>query len=656
MHLYMRPQQLKRWLSLALVPLPLVAIFVLQNHFFNVWTHLYPNHNLASLLLGSTTLGILLFAPSIVIRPVYRYWYLLFMSIFTSAIFLSQYLYFSFFESFMQASALKYAWQAGPQFGTIMTLIDPRLLIFTLNTVLVLILFVIARKTRLYELTLIGREKMIAAVTIGVFVCIGYGMHLINEDNGLYKITHPFQTIHELGSFTYSPHHTIQKIGIANYYIGDLIGMMLRTTVVTKADVHFVESLFQNKDTEQPDALFGTARGKNLIVIQVESLESSVMGKTIDGKEITPNLNKLAKEGLYFTNYFTQVGPGNTADAEFVTLNSLYPLTNTVAFVDFANNTYEALPKLLTQHGYRTYSLHGDVPDFWNRARIYPALGYEKAISKEYYGVTEEDFETLSDHDFFTQSAQKMTAFPQPFMATLMTLTSHTPFVIPERHQTLSIPINTPFTQNQKDYLQSIHYTDATIGAFIADLKEKDLYKNSLIVIYGDHGTQTDIHTILTPATPENTLTSLEPNHVPLIIINPSSGTAMKHTKAIPGSHLDLYPTIVHLLGMKTPRNTLGQNLLTTKHPVVVHRDPYFQVITSILTPHRAYENTTTGEFQEGTCIEIPSKKQLPLIECKELYDTQLASTEASDLLVKGNLLPRLSLTPAKEERLKYKE
>ncbi|MBC7959551.1 MAG: hypothetical protein H7X94_06780, partial [Vallitaleaceae bacterium] len=89
----------------------------------------------------------------------------------------------------------------------------------------------------------------------------------------------------------------------------------------------------------------GIGKGKNLIVIQVESLQNFAIGRSYEGQELTPNLNKLLKKDtIYFDNYFTVIGKGNTADAEFATMNSLYPNIEGSCYENYDQNTFYGLP------------------------------------------------------------------------------------------------------------------------------------------------------------------------------------------------------------------------------------------------------------------------------------------------------------------------
>ncbi len=631
-----------RYLRAAWLPLVLIFLFVIQNLLFDSWAHLFPDPNLLFLIVEVVTLGILFFGPAVLFGARGRYVYLLIVSAIISLILISQYVYFSYFGGFMQASALEYSGQVAAEWGTIVTLLTPRIVVFLLGIIFLLVAIVLSRKHSYREVVLNRKERAIASGIFIVVLLLWYVFLLPSDVSGWRKLTEPELALHDLDSFTFAPDQIVQSVGIVNYSISNIVGTFLRAVPVTPDDGQFVENVLSAKPTLTTGRYFGSARGENLIYIQVESLESAVIGQKIGGEDITPNLNALAKQGLYFNNYYTQIGPGNTADAEFVTLNSLYPLTNTVAFIDFANNTYNALPALLVKNGYHTYALHGDVADFWNRENIYPALGYEEQLSANDFVAHEAGFPTLDDDDFLSEAAQKMAGFQQPFMTTVITLSSHTPFLIPAQYQTLQFPADSTLSDQQKNYLQSIHYTDAALGAFIADLKAEGLYNNSVIAIFGDHGSSTGISSAI--GTTTNTVpAALDNSNVPLILLSQKLNTTLRGAISTPGSHLDLYPTVADLLGIKPTGIMFGQDLLSTKTPVITHRDPYSAIITEILTPTVVYQAAQDGVFTEGTCLKLPGPTSLPIDDCQSLYDQQSDDIEASDFIVRGNLIPVLS-------------
>ncbi len=116
--------------------------------------------------------------------------------------------------------------------------------------------------------------------------------------------------------------------------------------------------------------LAGIAKGKNLIVIQVESLQNFVINLSVNGQEITPNLNKLAHESLYFSNFYSQAANWTTSDAEFIVNNSLYPIKNAPVYRTYYKNTYQSLAKVLGDMGYSTKAMHGFRSSYWNRESL----------------------------------------------------------------------------------------------------------------------------------------------------------------------------------------------------------------------------------------------------------------------------------------------
>ena len=182
---------------------------------------------------------------------------------------------------------------------------------------------------------------------------------------------------------------------------------------------------------------------------------------------------------------------------------------------------------------------------------------------------------------------------------------------------------------------------DGALGSFIEELKQNGLYNSSLIVIYGDHGSFTDISEQMGTTTNE-ALESIRSSRVPLILLSPKLNSALKGTVSTPGSHLDLYPTLTNLLGIESPQTVLGQDLLNTKTPVVTRRDPYSQIITTILTSDIAYVGADSGIFEEGSCFKMSSAKKLSIGNCKKIYDEQFDTIKVSDLIIKGNLIQNI--------------
>ena len=225
------------------------------------------------------------------------------------------------------------------------------------------------------------------------------------------------------------------------------------------------------------------------------------MELTFNGKEVTPNLNKLANEGIYFNNFYSEVGVGTSSDSEFTFNTSLMPSTKGTAFVNYFNRDYVAVPNLLKEKGYYTFSMHANEKTFWNREAMYKSLGYDDFYSKDSYTIDETIGLGLSDKSFFNQSVEKIKkikAKKEPYYGVLITLSNHTPFndleLIEDFDTSISLDNeNKTITRNylegttMDNYLKSVHYADAAIGEFIEKLDSEELLDDTVIIIYGDH-------------------------------------------------------------------------------------------------------------------------------------------------------------------------
>ena len=656
------------YVKIVILPLMLAILFVIQNLAFNYWLKIYSPSYFTRLFLVTFALGLILYGPALFFRKKFKYIYLIIISFLISVLFCAQFLYFRYSASFLQFSALKYLGQAGSVAGTVKTLLTPELLLFFSSFIIVLMAYFFSLK-KTVEFSLPNWEKIIILLVMAVMIFFGYKYLLYTEKKEWGSTSRLYTDVYDLKT-------VVGKMGITNFFFEDTFKYLVAHNMVSASDKSFLQTFAilrsqalagQAKNTAQPK-YFGAEKGKNLIIIQVESLENAVINKTINEQEITPNLNALTKQGLYFDNYYTQVGPGNTADAEFSTMDSLYPLPDDVVFIDYAKNQYKALPQLLVNNGYKTYSMHGDVPTFWNRSNIYPGLGYQKAYGLADFTVTRpvgEGPSDLGDEDLFSQSLPRLESFKQPFMATLITMSLHTPFILPADLQTLNIPSQTNLTETQWEYMQAAHYTDKAIGEFIDGLKKDGLYDNSLILIWGDHGSFQNIYQALSPdnlnadsATAQlynnldvgvvdgagwdnNILPELQNSQVPMILFAP--GTNLKGTTNTPGSHLDIYPTVTNLFGIQTPKTVLGQDLLNTKTPVETHFELASGDVDAVLTSNMSYEESNDDVFGNGACKSVPSSgetlKSLPVSDCQSLYNQQVANVKASQIIIRGNLL-----------------
>lgn len=263
----------------------------------------------------------------------------------------------------------------------------------------------------------------------------------------------------------------------------------------------------ENKYTPSNNEYTNIFKGKNIIVIHAESMQKFTMDLTFNNKEVTPNLNKLANEGIFFSNFYSQVGVGTSSDAEFTFNTSLMPSTKGTVFVNYFDRDYISIPKLLKEQGYYTYSMHANTGEFWNRNTMHKSLGYDKFYNKDSYTIDETIGLGLSDKSFFRQSVDMMKQIKEeenkPFYSLLIMLSNHTPFsdltLMEDYKTTIDVTIdNQTVTRDylnnttMGNYLRSVHYADSAIGEFIDNLDKEGLLENTVLVIYGDHDARLD--------------------------------------------------------------------------------------------------------------------------------------------------------------------
>ena len=263
----------------------------------------------------------------------------------------------------------------------------------------------------------------------------------------------------------------------------------------------------ENKYTPSNNEYTNIFKGKNIIVIHAESMQKFTMDLTFNNKEVTPNLNKLANEGIFFSNFYSQVGVGTSSDAEFTFNTSLMPSTKGTVFVNYFDRDYISIPKLLKEQGYYTYSMHANTGEFWNRNTMHKSLGYDKFYNKDSYTIDETIGLGLSDKSFFRQSVDIMKQIKEeenkPFYSLLIMLSNHTPFsdlaLMEDYKTTIDVTIDNQtvirdYLNNTTmgNYLRSVHYADSAIGEFIDNLDKEGLLENTVLVIYGDHDARLD--------------------------------------------------------------------------------------------------------------------------------------------------------------------
>lgn len=185
---------------------------------------------------------------------------------------------------------------------------------------------------------------------------------------------------------------------------------------------------YYSKNYEQGNDLYAIAEGKNVIILQLESVQNFVIDREINGKEITPNLNKFLKENIEFTNMVAQ-SYTTTADSEYSVLTSLYPLDNGQAFSSYYSSINNDIFRLYNNKGYSTSYMHGNDRGFWNRSAVYSRFNLSETVFIDNFEDTSEYINGyLADELLYRQAVDKISNYEKPFLTYLVAASSHTGF------------------------------------------------------------------------------------------------------------------------------------------------------------------------------------------------------------------------------------
>lgn len=433
----------------------------------------------------------------------------------------------------------------------------------------------------------------------------------------------------EVDALVYSGNYVAKKLGVL-YSHFDSTKMYIRDNIIdenelTVNEIDYIKKFF-NKKTDPGRKFKGIAKGKNLIVVQAEALQGFMINARVNGKEITPNLNKLLKESLYFDNMYYQIAGGNTSDAEFVFNNSLFPAREGAVYIRYPENTYHSLPKALKKQGYNTYALHAFTAQFWNRTEMYKSLGFDKFINADYYEMDEFagwEGNALSDSSFFRQSFDKIDTTSAPFYSFFVTLSSHHPFKYFEDYEFDVGELHGTLLGN---FMKAINYEDKCLGEFIEQLKERGVYDDSLLVIYGDHSgvpkhEADELMDFLGLEYSEVQWVKLQ--KVPCIIHYPGlkNGEVVSTTAGC----IDILPTIANLMDLEVPY-MLGRDLLNSGKGHVILRNG------NVITDDYVYFN------ELGEVYNIKTGQLLKMKDYEKELKTLLDKLYVSDLIIEKDV------------------
>ena len=284
----------------------------------------------------------------------------------------------------------------------------------------------------------------------------------------------------------------------------------------------------------------------NVLMIILESFSNKIVGCLGGMDGIAPNLDKLCREGVVFSNFYST---GNRSDRGISALLAAYPSllnTSVVRFLDKSNNL-TLLPHYFADRDYHTVFYYGGDIEFYNLKAFVVQGRFSRYLSKDDFPASLGRMSKwgVPDGYLFDRALDDLQLAETPFFKVIYTLSSHTPYDVPFS--------KIDGDSNEAKYLNSVAYTDSCLGAFIDEFRATPLWDNTLVVITSDHGTMepgsTPIHD---PAT----------YRIPLVF---TGGVIREHAVFDQiGMQSDLLPTLIRQLGWPVEEHLFANDLFSS--------------------------------------------------------------------------------------------
>ena len=465
--------------------------------------HTIENYLSIKAIMADSAILIIVGAFGYLIKPKNRFTYYMFFEIFFTAICVINSVYYTFYTSYASVSMLsltQYLGEVGD--AVVENVIQLKDLVYILGPIILLFVHLKIKKKNYYkkvELKSERKKKSLKTLAVGGIIAVIFLLTMSSLDISRFVKQ-------------WNKEYIVMRFGIYVYQANDLITSVQPKINsmfgYDKAKKEFDEYFVDRTDVRETNEYTNIFEGKNVLVIHGESLMTSLIDMKFNDQEVTPNLNRLAHTGMYFSNFYAQVGVGTSSDTELTFNTTLMPTKSGTAFVSYSDRTYITTPKMLSEKGYYTFSMHANNADFWNRRNMHNSFGFQRFYSKTDYTVTKDTSVGLglSDYNFFDQSVQKIKKIDEKnknWYGLLIMLSNHTPFSDVEKYgefevnikETVTNPDGTteevvyPYMEGTKlgNYFKSSHYADGALGELIDKLDNEGLLDNTVIVLYGDH-------------------------------------------------------------------------------------------------------------------------------------------------------------------------
>ena len=318
---------------------------------------------------------------------------------------------------------------------------------------------------------------------------------------------------------------------------------------------HNKAASYKTISTQSHRATDNVFRPDNVVIIILESFTRETFKSLNPNLEngnypgYAPFLDSLMNESLYFSHAYAN--GRKSMDALPAILASI-PATQTPFILsNKLGNKVESLASCLKNKDYETLFFHGSHNSTMGFANFCKSAGINK-----YYGLNEypnsSDFDGtwgIWDEPYLNYMARELNQCKKPFLASVFTLSSHNPYVVPEKYIG-------KFPKGTNGIHETIHYTDFALQQFFKTASTMPWYKNTLFVITADHA--------ITPWHKEYA-TSANAFAIPLMFYAPGKNLKSKREERV--QQIDIFPTVLSYLNYDAPFNSAGNNLLDDNAP-----------------------------------------------------------------------------------------
>ena len=534
------------------------------------------------------------------IKPNKRYIYYLVWSIIYSAICVVNSMYYTNYLSFSSISLLATSFLIVDVGDAIVeNVMEMKDFCYLWQILVIILVHIRLYKNNYYSTIIYLRKKFCNTIAFGFCLLIIFIFTLSASDIG--RITKQWNR-----------EYIVMRYGIYTYQFSDIfasltpaLNSMFGFDKNAKLFREYYDSSAYVASNNEYSNIFN---GRNVLVIHAESVQQFTMDTSINGVSLTPNLNKLASEGIYFSNFYAEESVGTSSDSEFSFATSLLPATSGTVAINYWDRDYPTIQKLFKNQGYYVFSMHGNNCSFWNRNLLHQSFGYDKFYCyTDFYDIDETIGLGLSDKSFFKQSIAYLKDIDKNYTnwyGTMIMLTNHTPFSYIDDYSDLDVTYkynsvdsetgetvakSSPFLEGTVlgNYFKSVHYADEAIGQLIKDMDREGLLDNTVIVIYGDHDAKIKkseyeyyynydykTNSILSKDDPNyHDVTDYEyeiNRKVPFIIWTKDKLVRLKSDNV--GGMIDVLPTLGNMFGISS-KYALGHDLFSVKDNVVVFPD-----------------------------------------------------------------------------------